>query len=157
MAEADDEDIPRHPVFPNGVRIAAIIWLMLGISMFINMVLSYIQLGMQFQGLACCTPFLTAIYLAFGVSVAAGLARKTFLKGLTSIGIGLLSLIFCIAFFGSLVLEDKNLSDIALILGTYFFILGVSSIIAGVLAIRGEKDYQAWCLHPKSTTPGDHS
>ncbi len=159
--ERDDyEDRRPNPTFPMTVRIAGIIWLLMGLLILTSTILTivfnviqdkavnqnndanptsgYITMGVGF--------IFGLIFLMVGVQTARGTAKDTLGNSIGSLIFALLYgtcgiLVFVGARFAPV---DKQLQTIMIIASVINTLSGFGLLVAGVLGLVGRSQYKAW-------------
>lgn len=130
--------VPQVLSRPGSITAAAIMWIIYGgLSLLGNLLsLGNAHVGMQtFIGFAIAFAFLVG-----GIQLIGGKARGALGLGITSIILGALVLIACLA-LGSLVRGMGAASGVLAVIGLIF---GGYLIVAGILGCSGNAKYKAW-------------
>src|SRR5262245_29984388 len=151
-----DDDGRYEPPCPVAVRIAAILWIGFGALGIIGGVVQLAQAGAQAgndqsRGGSCCGFVIAIAFVVVGFQTWTGQAKDTLGNGIGSILIGLLYLGVTALLFTAGV--RANLGGGVKLIAAFVGLVGMSLILAGVLALGGRDQYRRWRAESGIATP----
>lgn len=149
-ADYDDEPDGAGVRFPMRVRIAGIIWIAfgaLGLLGALIAIISSIVVGAQgpapdFCAPACLTT-IALVSLLSGVQTIRGTSVSIGGNAVASIGFGILISVMMAMMMTGGVFPQRGWSVVVLV-GSIYFLVALSLVAAGVLALIGKSDYDKW-------------
>ena len=142
-------DTAYRRAFPRLVTVAGSIWLSLGGGILLLALLGltvYVagsELSRLAVGVGCCASLIVALFgvtfLVAGVRTVRGTAPDTLANGIASILLGALFAVLAL-----LEMQARRPRAGELLLAIVGFILAGVLMAAGILALGGRRDYQAW-------------
>jgi hypothetical protein len=158
--DLDDRRASGRPSFPGIVRAAGIIWIGVGGLELLNAVANAVMAGMNQNqnpgsvGGVCCAGGIGIAFLVCGIQTVTGKATDTLGNAIGSLALGLLllGLGVLVGFGGAILGANPNANANAnglpavvfVILGVITSVLGLTLILAGVLALMGRARYKEW-------------
>jgi hypothetical protein len=164
MPEFEEDSLENRPVgravYPKGVRVAAIIWMVNGILILLNAVVSFaLNAGGGNNKGSCGVIFGGLIGIAFvavGSQTLKGTAKDTLGNAVGSLLFGFLVMtcggivmtsgiaVATGAAEGSVIEQPKAPGIMAIVVGATNLLTGSALLVAGILAIVGRAPYKAW-------------
>jgi hypothetical protein len=171
------EDISeKGRVFPATVRIAGIVWMVMGTVIILNGVwsLGIPAEGVNANGLNAGVVCAASLALLFGIAfifvgqqTLRGTAKDTFGNAIGSLFIGIAPLVYGFATLvtgleaanmpadirnASLEIASANV-ELLIFVGAVYFVSGMGLLTAGTFAIIGRSEYRKWRLWQHNTKP----
>ncbi|HEY2787698.1 MAG TPA: hypothetical protein VGJ05_22260 [Fimbriiglobus sp.] len=159
MRDYDEDEFEnrRGSPYPVIVRIAAVLWIGFGA---LGLIGGMIQLGQagaqrgngQSTGGPCCGFVIAIAFIVVGYQTLTGKAKDTLGNGIGSILIGLLYLAIAGVLFAAVRVRAQFGGEVNFI-AVFVGLIGISLILAGMLAIVGRENYKAWRIESGIAKP----